>query len=286
MVLVTGAGGQVGKHLLKALSAKRISTRAWIHRKRNEEAVVEAGATEVYVGDLLSDEDMMEAMKGIDTVYYICNAANPNEDEIGLRLINIAKREGNITFIYHSVMHALLCDIPHHKRKQSVEKNLVDSGLPYVILQPAVFVQMLAPGIQSVKSGGPFFQKFYTSDHTKMSFVDINDYAESAAEIIARGSFVYGTYELCSEGAYSLYDLEQTLSELTGHRVTSAFISDANFLETAHMDGNSYAGQTLLAMFRHYNHQGFCGNAFTMTQILGRKPVTVKEYFQELLKSE
>ena len=29
-----------------------------------------------------------------------------------------------------------------------------------------------------------------------------------------------------------------------------------------------------------------CGNAFTMTQILGRKPVTVKEYFQELLKSE
>ena len=149
----------------------------------------------------------MEAMKGIDTVYYICNAANPNEDEIGMRLINIAKREGNITFIYHSVMHALLCDIPHHKRKQSVEKNLVDSGLPYVILQPAVFVQMLAPGIQSVKSGGPFFQKFYTSDHTKMSFVDINDYAESAAEIIARGSFVYGTYELCSEGAYSLYDL-------------------------------------------------------------------------------
>lgn len=40
-----------------------------------------------------------------------------------------------------------------------------------------------------------------------MSFVDINDYAKSAAEIIAHGSLVYGTYELCSEGAYSLYDL-------------------------------------------------------------------------------
>lgn len=183
-------------------------------------------------------------------------------------------------------MHALLCDMPHHKRKQAVEKNLVDSGLPYVILQPAVFVQMLAPAVQSVKSGGPFIQKFYTSDHTKMSFVDISDYAEAAAEIIARGSFVYGTYELCSEGTYSLSDLERMLSELTGRCVTSAFISDDQFLETTHMDSNSYAGQTLLAMFRHYNHQSFCGNAFTMTQILGRKPVTVKAYFQKLLKSQ
>ena len=31
MVLVTGASGQVGKHLLRALSAKGIETRAWIH---------------------------------------------------------------------------------------------------------------------------------------------------------------------------------------------------------------------------------------------------------------
>ena len=31
MILVTGASGQVGKHLLQALSAKGISTRAWIH---------------------------------------------------------------------------------------------------------------------------------------------------------------------------------------------------------------------------------------------------------------
>ena len=30
MVLVTGASGQVGKHLLQALSAKGISSRAWI----------------------------------------------------------------------------------------------------------------------------------------------------------------------------------------------------------------------------------------------------------------
>ena len=122
MILVTGASGQVGKHLLQALSAKGISTRAWIHSERNEDAVLAAGATEVYIGDMTSREDAVEAMKGIDTVYYICNTANPQEDEIGAQLIEIAKGIDNITFIYHSVMHSLLSDMPHRKRKMNVEK--------------------------------------------------------------------------------------------------------------------------------------------------------------------
>ena len=134
------------------MSAKGIETRAWIHSKRNEEAVLAEGATEIFIGDLNSREVAANAMKGIDTVCFICNAFNPQEDEIGANLIEIAKSIGNITFIYHSVMHSLLSDMPHHKRKYKVEKDLIDSGVPYVIIQPTVFMQMLTPGIQSVKN--------------------------------------------------------------------------------------------------------------------------------------
>ena len=102
MVLVTGASGQVGTHLLRALSAKGISTRAWIHSERNKEAVLEAGANEVFIGDLNYRDDAVKATNGIDTIYFICNTANPKEDEIGASLIEIAKERGNITFIYRS----------------------------------------------------------------------------------------------------------------------------------------------------------------------------------------
>lgn len=286
MILVTGASGQVGKHLLRALSARGMSTRAWIHSERNKEAVLSAGATKVYIGDMTSREDAVKAMKGIDTVYYICNTANPKEDEIGAQLIEIAKGMDNITFIYHSVMHSLLSEMPHHDRKRKVEKMLVDSGIPYVIIQPTVFMQMLTPAIQSVKNGGAFVQKFYTSNQTKMSYVDMKDYAEAAAEIIAAGTYTYGTYEFCSEGTYSLVDMENIFSELTRRKVTSALISDADFLAATHKTPDSYAGQTLLTMFRHYNENSFCGNAFTLTQILGRHPVTIREYLQKALESE
>lgn len=284
MVLVTGASGQVGKNLLQALSAKGISTRAWIHGEQNKEAVIEAGANEIFIGDLNSRDDAVNATNGIDTIYYICNTANPKEDEIGEKLIEIAKEKGNITFIYHSVMHSLLSDMPHHKRKQAVEKTLVDSGVPYIIIQPTVFMQMLTPAVKSIKNGGPFVQKFYTSDRTKMSYVDMKDYAEAAAKMIASGKYTYGTYEFCSEGAYSRTDMENILSDLTGRKITSAFISDEDFLKASHNTADSYQGQTLLTMFRHYNANSFCGNAFTLTQILGRKPTTIREYLKNALQ--
>ena len=63
MVLVTGASGQVGKHLLQALSARGISARAWIHSKHNEEAVLAAGAKEFFIGDLNSRRGQIQGME-------------------------------------------------------------------------------------------------------------------------------------------------------------------------------------------------------------------------------
>ena len=200
-------------------------------------------------------------------------------------LRSIAEKEGVKSFVYHSVLHSLLSDMPHHQKKQAVERALVDSGLPYVILQPAVFQQMFAPGLKSVKNGGPFLQKFYTSGETRMSFVDLRDYADAAAELVTSRRYWFGTYELCGEGTYSLNDLESLLSRLTGRSVTSAFIGDADFLAASHTEPGSYAGQTLLTMFHHYNQKGFCGNSFTLTQLLGRKPSTIEDYVREALLS-
>ena len=160
----------------------------------------------------------------------------------------------------------------------------MNSELPYVILQPAVFMQMFTPGLQSVKHGGPFVQKFFTSNQAKMTFLDLEDYGEAVSRIIEAGSFVYGTYELCADGAYNLTDLEAILSDITGRKVSSSFLRDEDFLVASHMDPNGYAGQTLLTMFHHYNKSSFCGNGFTLAQILGREPKTIKNYIQNILQ--
>lgn len=47
------------------------------------------------------------------------------------------------------------------------------------------------------------------------------------------------------------------------------------------IDCHSYSGQTLMTMFRHYNENSFCVNSFTLKSILGRTPLTIKEYLLE-----
>lgn len=214
------------------------------------------------------------------------NTANPHEDTIGAQLIDVAREMGGITFVYHSVLHSLLSEMPHHMRKREVERALVDAGVPYVTLQPAPFMQMLVPAIGSVKAGGPLVQKFFSTDSTRMSFVDMDDYSEAAAEAIASEKYLYGTYELCGDGAYSLPDLERIVSELAGRDVRSAFISDSDFLKNAHLEPNSYQAQTLLTMFRHYNKSDFQGNSFTLSRILGREPKTLREFLGEAFNGE
>lgn len=59
---------------------------------------------------------------GIDSVFYICNATNPQEDAIGIHLIETVKRLGNITFIYHSVLHSL-CPRCHITIKRGLLKR-------------------------------------------------------------------------------------------------------------------------------------------------------------------
>ncbi len=209
---------------------------------------------------------------------YICSAANPKEDEIGGQIIQIAKEMGNIYFVYHSVLHSVLQDMPHHKRKLHTEQLVVDSGLDFAVIQPAVFMQMLMPAVKSVQSGGPMLQKFFTSDDTQMSLVDMEDFAEAAAVILSSKDYANGTFELCGKGSYSLQDMEAVFSKVAGREVKSAHITDEAFIGQMKIDADSYQAQTLLTMFLHYNEHSFRGNSVLLSQILGREPHTLHQF--------
>ena len=65
MILITGASGQVGCAVIRALSKAGIETKAFIHSASRMEKVKEAGATEVFVGDMSEEKDLREALHGV-----------------------------------------------------------------------------------------------------------------------------------------------------------------------------------------------------------------------------
>lgn len=272
----------VGCAVIAAFSRRGIQTRALIHDYKDEPKVISVGATEVYIGDMMNGADVDAALEGADAIYYICSAANPHEDSIGKLLIDCAEDAGGIYFVYHSALHSIEQNLIHHQKKLKVEQLLIESGLEYTIIQPAVFMQTLSPSITEVKEGGNFKQKFYADNETKMSFIDVNDMAAAAAEIVASRRFIGATVELCAPGMLTLKDMEEAVSNAAGRDVKFEFIEDGEFLEASKLEEDSYAAQVLLKMFEHYNLNGFTGSSAFANYILTKPPKT----FAEFLKKE
>src|SRR5438105_2232461 len=78
MILVTGAGGFIGSHLVEALARSGASVRAFVrYNSRNDHGRLEdvepelLAAVEVFTGDLTNPEAAAGAVEGCETVYHL-----------------------------------------------------------------------------------------------------------------------------------------------------------------------------------------------------------------------
>lgn len=209
MILITGANGQTGRAIMKALMNKGEEVRAFVRKAEQIEELKLLGVKEVMVGDMMNQEEVNRAYMGVSAVYHICSVFNPNEVEIGQIAINAAKSAKIQHFVYHSVLHSILHDMPHHQKKHTVEEMLVNSEIPYTIIQPSAFMQNIIESWKSLREEGIFRQKLFTSPETRMCLIDLEDLAEAVSNILVNKEHIGATYELCGPNNLSLSDMKQ-----------------------------------------------------------------------------
>ncbi|WP_455539684.1 SDR family oxidoreductase [Terrisporobacter sp.] len=285
MILVTGANGQTGRAIIKALLSKGEKIRAFVHRSEQIEQIKSLGDIEVIAGDMMDEKTVDEAMIGVNAVYHICSALNPYEVEIGKILINSAKSANVEHFVYHSVLHSVLQDMPHHQKKLMVEQYLVNSQLPYTIIQPAVIMQNILEAWNLLSQKGIFSQKFFTKEDTRMCMVDLEDVAEAVAIILTTPGHISATYELCGPENLSLENMLLAMENNFGHEIKVVTPSDEEFAAQMKKFGvGDFKINGLLKMFNHYNEYGFVGNANVLSWILGRKPTDFSSFISRTIK--
>jgi uncharacterized protein YbjT (DUF2867 family) len=287
MILITGANGQTGRAIIKALLSKGERIRAFVHKTEQIQEIKSLGQMEVVAGDMLDQKAVNEAFIGVSTVYHICPAVNPHEVEIGQMIIKAARLAKVEHFVYHSVLHSVLQDMPHHQKKLMVEELLVDSGIPYTIIQPAVFMQNILMSWKLLSEKGIFQQKFFTTQETRICMIDLEDLAEAASIILTSPGHIGATYELCGPENLSLSDMIAAMEQHFGHKIKVETPQDAMFAAQLKKLGvGDYQVNTLLKMFQHYNEHGFIGNPNILTWILGRKPNNFSSFILRALKSK
>ncbi len=274
MILITGANGQTGRAIIRALSSKGEDVRAFVHKAEHIRELKSLGVKEVVAGDMMDQEAMNEAFKGIRAAYHICSAVNPEEVRIGQIAIKAAAHSARMEhFVYHSVLHSVLQDLPHHQKKLVVEEIVVNSGIPYTIIQPAILMQNILEGWKMLSEEGIFEQRFFKSKETRICMVDLEDLAEAASMILTKPGHTSATYEICGPENLSIDDMLDAFKQNFEREVKVQTTPDVMWAAQLKKHGlGDYQINTLLTMFHHYNEHGFAGNPNVLTWLLGRRP--------------
>jgi uncharacterized protein YbjT (DUF2867 family) len=280
-VLVTGSHGRTGKTVVKALAERGSNVRAFIRDPAQESEMKAIGASSIAVGDMGEPNTILVALEGCDTIVHIGPPMHPDEKAMTCHFVDAAKIAGVSRFIYYSVMHPLRREVRHHRLKLDTEEMLIESGLPYSIVQPMRYMQHLEPIWSKVMADGVHAMPFNTQ--VKFNVVDLLDLAEATARITLGEGWLYGTYEFAGPEALSQSDMAEIISKVTGKNIEAAHFSIEALQNKARANGASEDRvDQMTIMNQHYNSFGFLGNSRILERVLERTPGTFENYVRRL----
>lgn len=203
-VLVAGATGGTGQHIVRKLLDQGYHVRAFVRDKNKAEALF-GDRTELFIGDIRDRTEMEKAMQGIDYVFSAIGArtqddADPNSGQFvdfqgTQHLVEAAKRQGVKQFIMVSTA-GLSASVyksggevrPILRWKEKAEEVLRASSIPYTIIRP---------GGLSDEAGGKSGIRVTQGTYAR-AMIPREDVAQVCVAALKRPSAHYKTFEIVS----------------------------------------------------------------------------------------
>jgi uncharacterized protein YbjT (DUF2867 family) len=285
MILMIGASGAVGKPTLRALAAKGAEVRALSSGEDSAAALSKMGASEVMVGDLRSADDLAGAMAGVDTVFFVMPRFQEDEAEGGKRIVDAAQAAGVGHFVYCSVFNPQVRGLDHHARKLDVEEHLIESGLFFTILRPAMFMQNLNMEWRQVSEDG-VYPRPYSPDQA-MAAIDTDDLGEAAARVLMDPALQGGSFDLCGD-RLSHAQMAAILSDLMGREISAEKVDLEDWKMAARARGaTDYFVSAYGRMCAHYDSHGLAGgNPLVLRALLGREPNDYRVFAEKFVAAK
>lgn len=283
MILLTGAAGKTGTSILKQLSQRGAKVKALVRNQEQASIVGVFQGIEIAIGDLRDEQSLAKAVHNVDHIYYICPNMSTDELLIGTKLIGLAQKHPIKRFVYHSVLHPHVEEMPHHWQKMRMEEKLFSSGLDFTILQPCAYMQNIMGGWRHILEGQ--YVVPYNLD-ARISIVDLEDIGLIAAKILTESGHANAIYELAGPEALSQIEVASILSSGLNKQVSPTQQPQSEWKKNAIKSKlTTVQIDWLLNMFNYYDKNGLVGNSTVLAHLLGKSPTTFKQFLLRTLSS-
>ncbi len=227
MILVVGATGNLGGVVTRMLLAQGQPTRILARSQSNYQSLADAGA-QIVLGDLKQRGSLDAACQGADIVITTANsAARGGEDNVqtvdlegNRNLIDAVKAAGVNQFIFVSVLGAdPNSPVPFIQAKGKTEDALRESGIPYTILAPNGYMEVMVAGIVGMPAlmGQPV--TIVGGGRRKHSFISVGDVAAFILAAIGNPAAINQKLLLGGPQPLSFRDAVAIYERVLGHRI-------------------------------------------------------------------
>jgi uncharacterized protein YbjT (DUF2867 family) len=286
MIVIIGASGAVGIPSIRHLVKRGARLRALTSSERSAARLKALGVAETILGDFRKDADVRRAVEGAASVLHIPPRFTEDEAAIGLRAVAAARAAGVGHIVFSSAFHPQMRKMDHHWSKLVVEEAVIESGVPFTILQPSMFMQNVRVEWPAIRERGVYLRPY--SPHNKMSLVDTEDLGEAVAIVLTEPNFRGATFELCGPDSLTTSEMAAILSEEWGRPVRAEKRDLADWTAWATAQGWApWSIEAYRKMCRHYDEHGYPGgNPLVLSAILGRAPNGYRAFAMRFLAEQ
>lgn len=281
-ILVTGATGRVGQHVVEQLVNRDAKVRVLT---RSPSKIKFHDSVEIAEGDLLDIDALRAAFRGVDSLFLL-NAVTGDEFTQALITLNIAREAGVERVVYLSVFDAdQAVNVPHFAVKYGAERMLEQMGFSATILRPAYFIDnelmikdvIFNHHVYPMPIGGK-----------GVAMVDVRDIAEVAAiELIRRdqapNKLPIETINLVGPDTLTGSDIAAIWSEKLGRTVNYGGDDPSGFEENMASFMPKWTAYEMRLMAERYVSAGMIPQADDvkrLIQILGRPLHSYREFVE------
>lgn len=276
MILVTGAGGQVGSALLAELRATGQQVRA-VYRSPAKTDQAKAAGHDAVTADLSEPVSLPPAFAG-GRALFVLGAMSQQQTAQELNAVQAAQAAGITRIVKLSVWRAAEELTPVARLHRPVERALEASGVGWTFLRPNFYMQNLLRQAGQIAAGS-FAQP---ASGAPVSFVDVRDVARVAAHVLTSAGHDGISYDITGPEALSYDQAAAVLGRVLGRPVRFTGLTDEEARAGLLRGGlPAFHVDALVEVARAYRDGGAATVTSTVRDLTGRAPVSFEQFVRD-----